>query len=434
MDHHIVRPISKGKCKQLMSIQAITKKSKQETGSAASFKIRSFIAANGERFSQIYRQGESFPVFYPTAFIARSIRSKTTHETQKTYLEAIKRICEWEATKFDLMRRFQEKDFLHVSEVDDLANYLRHSRTKKSGITISPAKGNSYILYAAQYLSWLANEVITDPNSPATQEAIQLQYARLKETARSRTGSVHASAQLTISKCLPEHTRKTLVSLWSDPLRSFYRPVNKSTYIRTRLMLRILYETGMRRGELLSLKLGNFLESGGGSCAKLVIERNHHDEHDTRLNQPVAKTRGRIVPISNELEDQLQEYITLYRAEIPNVGFSDNDFIFVTHRAGRRQGEPLSISTFDEVLKNLRRLIPELIPLHPHLLRHDWNYRFSQLADEKSLDQAKEAELRAILMGWSETSDTARVYNRRHTQEQALQYGLAVAEHTKLAD
>lgn len=93
-------------------------------------------------------------------------------------------------------------------------------------------------------------------------------------------------------------------------------------------MLRILYETGMRRGELLSLKIKHFVEASGGDSAYLSIETNHSDEYDRRVNQPVAKTLGRDLPISERLEGQIIEYRTLYRSELPNVGHSDNDFLF----------------------------------------------------------------------------------------------------------
>lgn len=64
-----------------------------------SLKIKSFIAKSGERFCQLYSSSEPWPLFYPTAFILRTIRLKATHDTQKVYLEAIKRLCEWEAEK-----------------------------------------------------------------------------------------------------------------------------------------------------------------------------------------------------------------------------------------------------------------------------------------------------------------------------------------------
>jgi hypothetical protein len=102
----------------------------------------------------------------------------------------------------------------------------------------------------------------------------------------------------------------------------------------------------------------------------------------------------------------------------------------VTHRTGRGQGQPLSISNCVQGLASLKKTFPALRELHFHLLRHDWNYRFSKTADVSKIDPKKEAELRGILMGWDAESDMAKTYNARHVQEQALSIGLQVASAT----
>lgn len=55
-----------------------------------SLEIKSFIAKNGERFSQLYSRDDPWPLFYPTAFIVRSVRQSCTASTQTVHLEAIK--------------------------------------------------------------------------------------------------------------------------------------------------------------------------------------------------------------------------------------------------------------------------------------------------------------------------------------------------------
>jgi integrase len=395
------------------------------------FKIKSFIAQNGERFSQLYSSAESFPLFYPTAFIVRSVRLRTTSDTQKVYLEAIKRLCEWEAEKkINLEVRFQRHEFLLPHEIDGLARYLNAARRGRSGETISTSKGNTYVAYAAQYLRWLANDVITDTNRPEVQNMIDTQHRRLSEKMIPKTGSQSAKTREILEKHLPDKALEQLRALWDDPFVANFRPADRGSRLRTIVMLRILYETGIRRGELLSLKLKNFLESTGGVTARLVITKNHHDEYDTRTHQPVAKTEGRIVPITAAVERQLLEYIDYYRADVPGVGFDDEDFIFVTHRTGRGQGKPLSISNFDQALASLKKAFPALRGIHFHLLRHDWNYRFSKAADDAKLDSLKEAELRRTLMGWSDSSEMPRRYNLRHLQEEASSIGLKVAGDT----
>jgi integrase len=412
----------------------------EKKGRLLGFQIRSFVSSNGERFSLLFSSEEAFPLFYPTAFISRSKRLNTTPSTQLVYLDAIKRLLEWEAQrkrqwdaegKIGLEVRFQRHEFLRPHELDDLAHYLNAARYRKQGDTIGATKGNTYISYAAQYLKWIADELITDGSRPDVRAMIDTQDRRLKEKLLSKTGSKSAKNQGNWKKHLPEDAREQLHALWNDPFVGLFRTADRGARLRTVVMLRILYETGMRRGELLSLKLKNVLDSAGGQVARLVIERNHGDSFDTRVNQPVPKTRGRIVPITAGLERQLTEYIAEYRADVPRVGFDEEDFIFVTHRNKRSQGAPLSISAFDQALTELRKLFCAFATLHPHLLRHDWNYRFSLQCDKAKWTPEKERASREILMGWAEGSESALIYNLRHTQEQAICIGLQVAGDTE---
>ena len=404
------------------------------------FQIKSFVSSNGERFSLLFSTEEAFPLFYPTAFISRNKRLNATHSTQLVYLDAIKRLLEWEAQRrlqwdeegtIGLEIRFQRHDFLRPHELDDLARHLNAARRRKAGDTIGAMKGNTYISYVAQYLKWLADEVITDGNNTDVRSMIDTQDRRLRDKIVSKAGSKSAKNQENWKKQLPENAREQLHALWKEPFVGLLRIADRGARLRTVVMLRILYETGMRRGELLSLKLKSVLDSAGGQIARLVIERNHGDSFDTRVNQPVPKTRGRIVPVTPGLERQLAEYIETHRADVQNVGFDAEDFIFVNHRSGRSQGAPQSISAFDQALTELKKMFPALATLHPHLLRHDWNYRFSIQCDEAKWTPEKERESREILMGWTRGSESALVYNLRHTQEQATCIGLRVAADTE---
>jgi hypothetical protein len=61
------------------------------------FQIKHYIEKSGERFSLLYGADErGIPLFYPTAFAARSLRMDKTHATQLVALESIRRLCEWE--------------------------------------------------------------------------------------------------------------------------------------------------------------------------------------------------------------------------------------------------------------------------------------------------------------------------------------------------
>lgn len=164
--------------------------------------------------------------------------------------------------------RFQRHDFLRPHELDDLARHLYAARRGRQRDTISAIKGNTYVSYVAQYLKWLSDEVITDSNNNGIRSMIDTQDRRLKDKLLSKTGSKSARNEEISKKRLPEDARRQLDTLWNDPLIGLFRIADRGARMRTIVMLRILYETGMRRGELLSLKLKSVLDSVGGEITR----------------------------------------------------------------------------------------------------------------------------------------------------------------------
>lgn len=396
------------------------------------YTIKTFITSSGERLSQLYKADEpDLPLFYPTAYIARAVRPSATHETQKVHLAAIRRVCEWESSRnIDLALSFHSRKFLTAAQVDDLANYLRASKLGGKGAVISSPKYNTYVTYTAGYLRWLAQELITDANTPEVREALAAQDTMLLRKKRRKTGSRSARDQRVVSARLSTDARNQLLDLFDQPFEGLRKPQDFGPRLRNIVMLRVLYETGMRAGELLSLKLRNIIEAGGGDSAYLDIERNHHDAIDTRMHQPVAKTLGRKVPISEHLEEQLRNYRDNWRADIPMAGFSDENFIFIVHRGGRSQGRALPITAFGSGLANLRQSFRTLSQVRPHLLRHDWNYRFSIIADREDMSFEEECTLREQLMGWVPGSPMSIRYNLRHIEEKSQEIGRKIATDT----
>ena len=390
-----------------------------------SLRIKHFVASDGERFSQLYdTEVGGLPLYYPTGYIIRSVRPRGTHETQKVHLEAIKRVCEWEAQqKTDFAVRFQRREFLRQFEIDGLVRHLATRRRGRKGDVISRDKACTYVTYAASYLRWLANELITEMNTDVKAAIDRQSEALLSAVARKR-GSASANNQSILTMRLPDKTAHTLLGLFEAPLNKILKNADKGPRMRNVIMLRILYETGMRRGELLSLKLENFTEAIGGSSAQLQIERNHHDPLDARVQQPVAKTLGRILNISADAAHQLIYYRDHCRPS------TDSEFLFVNHRAGRLQGKPVTVSGFNSALDKLKEKFHLLEPLHPHLLRHDWNYRFSQKADEAGLDRETQRTIRESLMGWVAGSKMAFIYDQRYIQEIASEIGRDIASDT----
>jgi integrase len=401
--------------------------------------LKSYIAQDGERFSLLFSSDEpGMPLFHPCAFISRKVRDNATHQTQLSILSGIQRLLDWEGDrKVDLEEKLARGELMTPHEIDDLAAHVRSRRNAKKGDVVSSRKFNEYWSSICKYIAWLTDELLPNRNNANIRKLVEDQASKLAQKTRKRLNSKAKSNQRILDEKLPELARAQLLTLFRAPFKDItirqstgMEHSEKGVRLRNTIMLRTLYETGMRRGELLSLKLKSFVEASGGAGAYLSIERNHDDELDRRANQPVAKTLGRDVSISAELESQIIEYITQYRAELHNVGLTQESFVFCVHRTGKTQGNAISINGFNSAFKQIKEKYPVLIKCHPHAFRHDWNYRFSQKADELGISEAEEAEIREQQMGWVPGSAMAKVYNQRHRREKTMLLGRKIAEDT----
>lgn len=111
---------------------------------------------------------------------------------------------------------------------------------------------------------------------------------------------------------------------------------------RDRLMLRMLYETGIRRAELVGLR-----------------------EESADLSALTLKVRGkgdkeRLIPIENELAHNISEYLALKRQEM-----GDTEWLFVT-----RKGEQMKPSGVNTVVKKYMTCLSNADRISPHVFRH----------------------------------------------------------------
>lgn len=72
-----------------------------------------------------------------------------------------------------------------------------------------------------------------------------------------------------------------------------------------------------------------------------------------------------------------------YRSKIPNA--NKHPYLFVTHRKGKTQGNPISTSSFDNVIvPTMKKIDPKFSIIHPHIFRHEWNLDFSRKVDKNN--------------------------------------------------
>lgn len=162
---------------------------------------------------------------------------------------------------------------------------------------------------------------------------------------------------------------------------------------RDRLMLMLLRETGVRRGELLGLHLIDVQEVDSTGRIRIVRRNN--------LNQAWAKGMERVIPILHNrksIQDTLMAY--LLEEYPPQAEQQEHGTLFV-NLEGKHIGQPVSIERFNKLFQQLYSRTG--VKAHPHLLRHTFTTRMLQ---QGYLDQYVQQ-----LLGHRSISTTKDIYS-----------------------
>jgi integrase len=148
--------------------------------------------------------------------------------------------------------------------------------------------------------------------------------------------------------------RKKIKVLTKEETEKIYRA---TTNIRDEFLIKLLFETGLRIGEVLSLFIEDF-------------KYDHNKGHKIKLtdrgelpNGAKLKTGEREIYASQELMDLFDDY----EYEILDELEIDTNFVFVKLR-GKNKGQPLEYQDVSALFKRLKQKTG--IDVHAHLLRH----------------------------------------------------------------
>lgn len=405
---------------------------------------------SGERLALLTDVSSGLPLFDPTVFVVSEYRARNrSNATIDQVLRALKVLLLFcRARNIDLQERMLEGELLDLGEVDDLVAVCRYpmaevealisvnssaKRPQKTGSVISlerfrmrqskgPAQiaGDSAALrirYIRQYIEWLANRSILGRRERnRCRETLICARDAVTEAldARVPSGKSLNGGQERLALDESDQTR-----LWQIIEFSSSENPWKGSHARMRneLMIRWMMGLGVRRGELLGLKISdlNFRTN------EAFIARRADDPEDPRANQPNAKTADRHLPMSADLAARTRRYILEHRRQYTMA--RKHEFLFVANG-----GAPLSMRGLNKIFEVLGAVHPGLPRVFPHLLRHTNNHNFSAIADDLKLDPEIEKKTRSQLMGWSETSGTAATYTRREVRRKAREASLRLQD------
>ena len=180
--------------------------------------------------------------------------------------------------------------------------------------------------------------------------------------------------------------RRKIKTLTKEEMQKVY---NATTNIRDEFLIKLLYETGIRIGEALSLFIEDIIfDHNKGHRIKLV-------DRGELSNGAMLKTGEREIHISQELIDLFDDYAydILDELEI------DTNFVFVKLR-GKNKGQPLEYPDVSDLFKRLKKKTG--IDVHAHLLRHTHATIYYQTT--KDIKQVQER------LGHSQIQTTMNMY------------------------
>ena len=153
------------------------------------------------------------------------------------------------------------------------------------------------------------------------------------------------------------------------------------TGVRDRLIIEMLYDTGMRRGELVGVK------------------NTDVDFEAMRISVIGKRNKQRLIPFAEGLKDLMLTYVELRGREVGAAG----EWFFV-----RKDGRPLTAAIVYNIVKKRLSTIPMLTKRSPHVLRH--SFATSMLNNGAELNAVKD------LLGHSSLATTS-VYTHTTFEE-----------------
>mgnify|MGYP001612591245 CR=1 FL=1 len=396
---------------------------------------------NGERHSLLQRVN-GLPVHEVTLYLGKYRNKGRAANTIHFVCSSLGLLYrELDAAGVDLLERLADGQFLTAPELDRIVTAARYrsedlegesTESKTNVIDIrrigirrnqqqaerQPVDAQTYasrLRYIADYLTYISSYVASTLPRDARRD-LEADAARAVTAFREHIPEVSRRAKLGARTGLSLEEQNQVLSAVhpASPDNPWVRG-----FVRERnwLVVVLLLATGMRRGELLGLQIGDIHTNQ----PKLNILRRADAKEDSRTIQPNTKTYDRTVELSPSVMRALQAYLRARRSikaarAIPQVIVSED-------------GNALSSQAVDKLFKELRAAVPGLpVTLTSHVMRHTWNERFSEQAEAMNLPEVAEQRARNSQQGWSETSNTAAVYTRRHTDKKGRELALKLQE------
>ncbi|EEH4702576.1 tyrosine-type recombinase/integrase [Salmonella enterica] len=377
------------------------------------YRIKRLKNKDGIRSCIIINESNGLPLVYPNLYM--SVISRTNSYSFST-MEAIANAlllferynADMNVGVFDMVNSDIEKLVSNKGYLFGLMNALTYRNDLEKVTSIlreqHVSKRTLYfkIMTVENYVKWYFDNIAINNIDSSRYETISRAFDFIKPRIENGKNYNIESE----SKSLTNEQVTTLTDMVS--VKSKNNPFSEHVRFRNNLIIEILLETGIRGGELLNIKLVDFYYVHKSLC----IVRRPDDQNEPRLRQPLVKTLERKIPLSIELTELIQNYISDFRSKQCHAG--EHGYLLVTHSSKGQLGHALTISGYQKIFEQIRKNSNILSDIVGHSLRHTWNVKFSEmmLMNSNSQDYITYEKVRNYLMGWKKNSTTSDIYNQ----------------------
>jgi integrase len=319
--------------------------------------VRNLVFASGERFPILVDTKTGIPDFESTLYLLTQLRARNlASATLRSALRGIRfgyQVLHLIGVDFD--QRIKADRMFEVGELDRLVNYFSKTQERITGeleekqgqakpkvirrlesvrmkstvrngeVGVQGDTAAIRLLYFRDFLEWKVKAKI---HSPAIDSAGRIALGQDLEftlnaiNARMPSGSTREPPQgLSAQEIEALHESIEMDSQF-NPWKA------ESIRVRNRLIVQLLLNLGLRKGELCGLKV----EDINFRANELTVHRRADDVDDPRPVQPNAKTKARVLALDAELSRGLHLYVVNNRNKLRGSRF--HPFLFVANGTG----------------------------------------------------------------------------------------------------
>lgn len=310
------------------------------------------------------------PMYYPNKWLMEINNSASSPETARTYARNL--------IKFFQYLKIMDIDLTNITR-ETLMNFnstLKKRSTDKDSLfnkeNITDNTRYQIFRTTLQFVEWFISPSDDEPLFQDGRRGRRKRNGILGGITHAELTSVRENLIRRHKNKLPKNIPDTIVTdIWNWVYEKYKNQPDLLS--RNNAIIGLMLETGMRAGELVSIKLDQ-VDLHERKITVRIDLAEYERVSTSKSRGSLQKSGERVIVISKELAGILNDYIILYR---PTAAIKlGNGYLFCIHRNGKNLlGSRITRNTIDHLLSLMNKAPSEggiagMEKLHAHMFRH----------------------------------------------------------------